>query len=1256
MSRGGAFAAIAAVVVLAGGLAFWALRSDETPAGDGGPRGGTATAQTGADSAHAGGPAAGRAKAAAPRQKPADEDDAHAVAGKVFTTDGADVAGASVEAFVVPDGTRDEAQEAAREALRGLIDDDSEIEAIASQFGGDTGTSPESVQKRIRATQRLGSRIASDPAAIGRIARLTTDFAAGLERDANLAPAGATTTGADGSFRIDGLGAGKVELRVTAPRFQRRKTRVAVGDAKVKVELAPAGTVEGEVRCEGVPVAGAEVRLRSRTLKTGPDGRFRYDGGRPPREPVIASAPGCVARGVWANVVLAGDPEPVVLDLEPAGRISGRVTSRDGAPVAGAVVEFAPDANGMMSLFMGGMGADKVPVPAPRAVSRDDGTYEMDGISARTVKFSAEHAGYLSATSASVTVTARGAVEHVDFVLARESVLEGRVTDPKGAPIADAEVKVEVPAEGMAKMMAQFMGGVTRQGRTGPDGAFRVVGLTDGARGVTVEAEGWLSAKETVTLGAQTSTRQDFTLKPGYRVSGRVVSPDGGPVPGATVGVTAKGGGSGNPMAAMFGGGGAQRSATTDETGAFVVTGLQDGPYEVTAEAPAFLPGTVAGVLPGAEDVVVSLGAAATIRGIVVSQADGTPVAGAQVRRKGKAQRGAGNPFMAAFARDPAVVSAADGTFAIEGIAPGAYEIWASAKGFADTAKLKVDAVAGATVGDLSLALPPGSSLAGRVLRKADGSAVAGAVVWVKTDATPFSFAPADITGGTPTAPTDAPNATTKDDGSFQIDGLTPGKVTLEVRAADFAPRTIAGTEVPGAATIVEMSAGGALEGIVFDKAGRPAEGRQVLIQQGMMGQGFVRTAATDRVGHYRIERIPPGSYTAMIIDPDSPMGMGGMGSVAIRDGETTTKDFGKRSAGSPVEGGVTADGKPVDGASVMLLGGSSGMQMVQTDAQGAFRFEHVDAGEYTLTVQRDAMGGGSESRKVTVGTGGEVVKVALQLSTLAVEGTVVDAETGKAVGFAQVVLLTPGAGGGGSLQDLVARQKGQAFTDDGGRFRMTGVPAGTFSLRVTATGFAEANVDNVVPGGGAVRVAMTRGVELAVTVLGPDAKPVAGASVIPEDASGKEALSFDFTMTKTTGADGVARLRMAPGRYVLHARATGFPDAIATVDAGAGAGAVTIRFEAGGTLEIVVRSGGAPVAGASVKLLDAAGAPITESMTMSNFLGTGGTTDESGRARREGLRAGKITVVVKTPAGKESRSEAVIAAGRVTTVEIAAD
>jgi len=88
------------------------------------------------------------------------------------------------------------------------------------------------------------------------------------------------------------------------------------------------------------------------------------------------------------------------------------------------------------------------------------------------------------------------------------SVVEGTVTDRQGLPIAQAEVQVSNPAVG-----------VERSTLTGPDGAYRISGLTPGTCNISVSKAGF--APETRNL--ELTVNSTFTLNIALKVQGQSV-------------------------------------------------------------------------------------------------------------------------------------------------------------------------------------------------------------------------------------------------------------------------------------------------------------------------------------------------------------------------------------------------------------------------------------------------------------------------------------------------------------------------------------------------------------------------------------------------------------------------------------------------------------------------------------------------------------------------------------------------------------
>jgi protocatechuate 3,4-dioxygenase beta subunit len=1239
--------ALCAVAALVAGV-VWLVSQDGATSGTPREDRAAAAGDDAEQSADAKARAEHKPRAHAPEEK---RTETLAVAGVVKSADGKPVAGAAVGAYAVP--ANDDVSDEDR-ALRELLTR-SFGKPTADRLTGRTGKLRDAVRSRDAARMgevmqdgmEIGMELMADEGgmdAVSALLRSNRDLA--VTADADWPLAGSASTGPDGTFRIEGLAPGRVELRAKAPSFVKSKQRVDAGNVAVSIQLERGAPLAGVVTCDKEPVAGASVAIRGAMTTTGADGRFRFDAAHVPTETIVVSAENCCPQGDTVALSLDGPPKDVAIALEPAGSAAGHVSAIQGGPIAGARVTLGGTAN-LFADMMGMGGTGRFDVPPPPAVTDANGAFEIHGLRVGAVKLRVDADGYLG-TSVGVDVK-RAQTSPVEALLLRESVLVGTVRDAQGAPLAGAKVRVEVPSRDAATgMIASMMGGTFRSGVADENGRYEVHGLSEGERKVRVEAAKFLRLEDKVSIPAQAAATRDFTLRPGYKLAGTVAGPDGKAFGGAKVYASGKPpSGGAAAMAVAFGGARKEDAvAVSGADGKWSADGLPEGPYVVKASADGFLDGEVKDVEPGRTDVALTLGAAAAIKGRVIGVADGRPVAGATVQRRtpdasgARTGRGRGgrNPF-AAFGGGggQSATTDKDGLFEMKGLEPGEYELTGSMRGFADSEIVKITCDAGQTVDHVEISLPPGVSVTGTVVEKATGAPVAGAIVWAgRADTNPFAgMATSDASGGDPQAPPDSINTTTDAAGRFVLNGLPPGKVSLEVRVVDHAPASASGVEAPSTDVVVTVSGGGSVAGRVTGADGGPVAGSQLLLMRGMMAGGGPRQTKSDSNGDFLVDHVPAGTYQLMLMDPQNPMAPT-MASVNVKDGETTRHDFTKKTGGRQFGGAATKDGKPLANAPIMLMGGSAGLKMTSTDDKGHFSFDGLDPGDYTVMVQSSFVNGGSTSRKVTVGSDGKVEDVNLQLSSEKVEGDVVDADSGKGIAGAQVVLTEPGAVAG-SGADLIGAYRGQGITDEHGHFSINDVQAGTFTLKATAAEYPSATIDGVVAGTQDVVVKLRRGVEFPVTVRGPDG-PVANASVVAKDASGNTSLVFDQAMSGFTRTDGVAHLRLTPGRYTLTISASDFLPA--TADADTSAGSATVQLDVGASIEVSVTDGTSPVAGARVKLLDASGAEIKPGVNIASLMGGGDRTDANGVFTRKGLPAGPATVVVTDAAGHDTTQD----------------
>lgn len=341
----------------------------------------------------------------------------------------------------------------------------------------------------------------------------------------------AATCDADGRFTVRSA-SGLILIGARAEGHAASPLRVIQGkegaQADVRLQLGPpAGSVDGLVVDErGGPIAGAVVRIGEgnvsdikATIEGAPPlpaqvrsdaaGRFRAIGIATGLQPVVARAPG---RAAWSGTVevAANLATPLRIRLEPGAALRGVVRNADGVPVDHAKVEIG-DARALDHF---------------RATTASNGAFEIVGLGTGEIVVAASHDDF--GTAEQRVRTAAGTVTACEVRLSAKALLNGRVEDEQGAPIAKAQLRCS--AEG------GFTGGF----QTDAEGRFVVRNCPeDTLLTVTVQAKGFdeLQRAGVVPGGEPLVLRLRRSPPPTARITGIVAGPDGKPIANAMVGI-----------------------------------------------------------------------------------------------------------------------------------------------------------------------------------------------------------------------------------------------------------------------------------------------------------------------------------------------------------------------------------------------------------------------------------------------------------------------------------------------------------------------------------------------------------------------------------------------------------------------------------------------------------------------------------------------------------------------------------------------
>jgi protocatechuate 3,4-dioxygenase beta subunit len=620
-------------------------------------------------------------------------------------------------------------------------------------------------------------------------------------------------TGADGIVSIRTTD-GRHDVRVSGDDigpFRLANQVLTARAASVVVTVDRGITITGRVvRPDGTPVSAAIVdtptTMMPRAADTNSDGTFTLTG-------LAAGTAVLTAHSSDGNlssppVTVTAPAKDVTITIPRGARIEGRILDR---ATQQPVTDFA------VSLPSRTQRTYDFGPREEKTIHADDGRYAIDNVPPGAVNLTARAAGYVTGSRGDINAEDGKTVTGIDIQLDRGATISGHVTS-HGAAIAGAEVR---QASQRTMQPGPQGGGVT----TDADGLYKLDGIAEGERLIEFHKAGFVTAQKPVEVKGGKDVQLDAELDPGHELRGRVVDRSGRGVAGANV------------MASGVGERRFDNMIASDADGSFVVAGLADGKYQVTARKEGMVSGEASDIeLPQTRPLTLTLDSGATITGRVtgVTPEELTQVVVTAVGGTSRNQ----------------TYTDASGNFSLPGMPDGQVRVDAFlvTAGRRRMAPAKTIVVENGIAPAVEINFEEGINVSGRVTKGG-----------VPVSYGSISFSPAGVRPG---SDRQFVNAMISPDGTYTAAGLSIGDYTVRVNGPSVSQYQTKYTASVSGTFDIDIH-GATVRGRVVDaRSGAPIANARVLLMSRMPANG---SAFTDSDGRFAIDVMPDATYELQV-------------------------------------------------------------------------------------------------------------------------------------------------------------------------------------------------------------------------------------------------------------------------------------------------------------------------------------------------------------------------------------------------------
>jgi protocatechuate 3,4-dioxygenase beta subunit/5-hydroxyisourate hydrolase-like protein (transthyretin family) len=986
----------------------------------------------------------------------------------------------------------------------------------------------------------------------------------------------------DGSFLVEGVPAGQSGALVADDGERGRGSVPVATDARdpVAIVLAPAAALAGRVvdaatvrPLQGVRLVARWAGSAAFLARSDRNGRYRIVRLPPGRYRLEVDDERFVS---WSRpvAITAGRTETQDVPLVRGATLAGRVVGEEGAPIEGALVQVGPAAANPLEAFRRRIEA------RGGARSGADGSFRLPRLRpGEDLRVEVSHDAYLDRTISGIELASGATRPGLIVVLRRGLAVKGVVKDEEGRPLAGVEVELDralrVRGGRRGIGMAMIGPGAHVRRETGADGEFEFRGLEAGDFTLTARHPGFARATVDPLRVVEDGSAEpvELVLHPGATISGVVHDRSGEGAAGWLV--AARQAGDGAPG---FGPAGLRSEQPTGPDGAFLVEGaVPGGVYDLQAVGGVGLGPRVPDVTAPAADVEIRVGGSGQIRGQVVDAESGRPVPDFVVSYRPEARRGMRFFFRTGNDRGPYAphpFHAEDGSFVLDGVPAGRWQVRVSAEGYQGGAAAGVVVEEGGRAEGVEVRLSRGGTVSGRVLEAQTGRPILDATV--EAEQSGRGAGPRYMGQG------EGLQATTDAEGRFEITGLAPGTWTLTATHPDWSEATTTfELEGEAASADLRLSSGGSVSGTVL-AGGRPVEGAQVSIaasgETGFRGFGGSESALTDPSGRFRFDRLSPGRYelsATLRSQSSAPV-------EAVVTGETAQEVTLTLAEGATIRG--TVSGLPDSALSGVRVSASGPdyFASARVGAGSAFELTGVPEGVVNVTATAGDMLSSFRTARTTVTIGPGRTEAFAEIvfgGGFRVDGRV--SRRGEAAPDVVVLAQPEGSGPGAS-----------ARTDGSGLYVLEGLDEGAYTIVANLQGGTPIRRQVTLSGDTTVDLEVPPA-RLAGTVIeSGSGRPLGDVTVRLEDAGGG---GFRFGSMATTDSGGRFSLEdLEPRSYRVSFQKPAYEAETREIEATEDGREVRVELRRGEGLALEARDGifGTPLRGLLVRVLDAAGAP----------------------------------------------------------------